>query len=213
MGFSTENEEKKRKHFGKPLKESILMAREDGVSHIVESSVRALIKNGMNVEGIFRVPGDKAQIYSLKEYIDQGKDIGFDTKDPFDVGGVLKLYLYELPDSLFPSSAWKEVETLNPNYSDVQTRDNIKAVVHKLPPENLQCFKLLVKLFKELIAHVDVTKMSANPIITSIGPSIFLSPKLRNDPVLFLAATQTCQNLGVYLLQHMDFIFFDIAES
>jgi hypothetical protein len=71
---------------------------------------------GVNVEGIFRVPGSKKRQEELKELID--KDSNLDVKlsngkfTPHDVACVLKQFLAELPEPLLthaPHEAYIQV--------------------------------------------------------------------------------------------------------
>eukprot|EP01121_Diplochlamys_sp_Union-15-3_P015689 TRINITY_DN5232_c0_g1_i1.p1 TRINITY_DN5232_c0_g1~~TRINITY_DN5232_c0_g1_i1.p1 ORF type:complete len:210 (+),score=44.26 TRINITY_DN5232_c0_g1_i1:746-1375(+) len=202
MGLSTETEEKKRKHFGRSVKESFHAAREDGITHIVEGCVKSILQNGLKVEGVLRVPGNKAQVYHLKDEFDQGKEINYFGQDPFDLGGLLKLYLYELPDSLFPENLFKEAERLDFSQK-AEAKEKLQQLVKQFPPENLVIFQWLMKLFSGLIENAQTTKMSPGAIVTSIGPSIFLSPNIRDDPVVFLTSTESANKVGVFMVENM----------
>lgn len=64
-----------------------------------------LIIPGLHHQGIFRVSGSQIEITNFKEAFEKGEDPLADTTDASDinsVAGVLKLYLRELREPLFP---------------------------------------------------------------------------------------------------------------
>eukprot|EP01120_Amphizonella_sp_Union-15-10_P013121 TRINITY_DN6053_c0_g1_i1.p1 TRINITY_DN6053_c0_g1~~TRINITY_DN6053_c0_g1_i1.p1 ORF type:complete len:692 (+),score=151.91 TRINITY_DN6053_c0_g1_i1:77-2152(+) len=216
LGFSTGS--RIPKHFSKTLKESFNLSSERGEKHIVENCVRSLLKQAISVEGVLRVPGNKASIYRLRDSVEQGTEIHYDKEDPFDIAGLLKLYLYELPDSLFPENIYKEAEAKfapwKENQIEKATTEQIndliktfKLWIKKFPKENLIVWQWLMRLFKILVVHRETTKMTPSAIITSIGPSIFLCPKIRDDPVVFLSATQMTNVIGVFMINNMNALF------
>lgn len=60
---------------------------------------------GLHHQGIFRVSGSQVEISNFREGFERGEDPLADTTDASDinsVAGVLKLYLRELREPLFP---------------------------------------------------------------------------------------------------------------
>lgn len=60
---------------------------------------------GLHHQGIFRVSGSQVEINNFREWFERGEDPLADMTDASDinsVGGVLKLYLRELREPLFP---------------------------------------------------------------------------------------------------------------
>jgi len=91
-----------KRYFGVTLEESISRALRDGKTHVVEGCCTALVKKGFNLEGLVRTPGNRPRIYQLKQSIETQQDVNFSAEDPYDLVGLLKLYLMEMPDSLIP---------------------------------------------------------------------------------------------------------------
>lgn len=61
--------------------------------------------SGLHHQGIFRVSGSQVEISNFREGFERGEDPLADTTDASDinsVAGVLKLYLRELREPLFP---------------------------------------------------------------------------------------------------------------
>lgn len=64
-----------------------------------------LLDSGLHHQGIFRVSGSQVEISNFREGFERGEDPLADTTDASDinsVAGVLKLYLRELREPLFP---------------------------------------------------------------------------------------------------------------
>lgn len=62
-------------------------------------------QTGLHHQGIFRVSGSQVEISNFRENFERGDDPLADTTDASDinsVAGVLKLYLRELREPLFP---------------------------------------------------------------------------------------------------------------
>lgn len=62
-------------------------------------------QTGLHHQGIFRVSGSQVEISNFREGFERGEDPLADTTDASDinsVAGVLKLYLRELREPLFP---------------------------------------------------------------------------------------------------------------
>ena len=72
------------------------------IPRIITTLAEAVIRlNGVDVEGIFRVPGDTEQVYALRIQLDNGNyDVGVD--DPNTPASLLKLWLRELEEPLVP---------------------------------------------------------------------------------------------------------------
>ena len=63
------------------------------------------VNSGLQHQGIFRVSGSQVEINNFKDAFERGEDPLADTNDASDinsVAGVLKLYLRELREPLFP---------------------------------------------------------------------------------------------------------------
>ncbi len=65
---------------------------------------------GLEIEGIFRQSGSSSLVEYYRDQYDQGVEVDiFKCPDPHTIAGLLKLYLRELPEPLFPFDMYKEV--------------------------------------------------------------------------------------------------------
>lgn len=92
------------KLFGGSLEE-YLEATNEEIPLIMRSCIRVINLFGLHHQGIFRVSGSQVEISNFREGFERGDDPLADTTDASDinsVAGVLKLYLRELREPLFP---------------------------------------------------------------------------------------------------------------
>jgi SLIT-ROBO Rho GTPase activating protein len=92
------------KLFGGSLEEYLEETNQD-IPMIVRSCVRVINLFGLHHHGIFRVSGSQVEINNFRDSFERGEDPLADTTDASDinsVAGVLKLYLRELREPVFP---------------------------------------------------------------------------------------------------------------
>ena len=89
--------------FGGKLIEYINATKQE-IPPIVTSCIKAINRLGLHNQGIFRIPGSQLEINQFKEAFEKGEDplITVNPREMNSVAGVLKLYLRELKDPLFP---------------------------------------------------------------------------------------------------------------
>lgn len=62
------------------------------------------------IQGIFRLSGGAATVQQLRKDFDKGEDVSLNTiEDPHIVAGLLKLFLRELPEPVFPFDHYHEL--------------------------------------------------------------------------------------------------------
>jgi SLIT-ROBO Rho GTPase activating protein len=92
------------KLFGGSLEEYLEATNQD-IPLIIKSCIRVINLYGLHHQGIFRVSGSQVEINNFREWFERGEDPLADMTDASDinsVAGVLKLYLRELREPLFP---------------------------------------------------------------------------------------------------------------
>eukprot|EP01125_Pyxidicula_operculata_P009782 TRINITY_DN3212_c1_g3_i1.p1 TRINITY_DN3212_c1_g3~~TRINITY_DN3212_c1_g3_i1.p1 ORF type:complete len:905 (-),score=310.58 TRINITY_DN3212_c1_g3_i1:286-3000(-) len=92
-------------YFGVSLETSLQNASELGHLHFAFQAISFIELNGLETEGIFRVPGNGERIQEWRVHIDAGKPVAIaENASVHDVCGILKAYLRELPEGLVPVS-------------------------------------------------------------------------------------------------------------
>lgn len=92
------------KLFGGSLEEYLEETNQD-IPLVVQSCVRVINLYGLHHHGIFRVSGSQVEINNFRDAFERGEDPLADVTDASDinsVAGVLKLYLRELREPVFP---------------------------------------------------------------------------------------------------------------
>lgn len=89
--------------FGGKLVEYLAVTKQD-LPQIMTSCVKAINRLGLHNQGIFRIPGSQLEINQFKEAFEKGEDplVTVNPREMNSVAGVLKLYLRELKEPLFP---------------------------------------------------------------------------------------------------------------
>lgn len=107
------------KLFGGSLEE-YLEATNEEIPLIMRSCIRVINLFGLHHQGIFRVSGSQVEISNFREGFERGDDPLADTTDASDINsvcGVLKLYLRELREPLFPIIYFDHFVSLAREYS------------------------------------------------------------------------------------------------
>lgn len=89
---------------------------------------------GLHHQGIFRVSGSQVEISNFREGFERGEDPLADTTDASDinsVAGVLKLYLRELREPLFPIIYFDHFVSLARMYFDSLNFHEKKLIVFR----------------------------------------------------------------------------------
>jgi len=132
---------KKDAIFGTPLDE--ILGRPDHTDYEIPIVVDKCIKyfkekEANNVQGIFRLSAGATMIQELKKAFDRGEDVSLShIEDPHVVAGLLKLFLRELPDPIFPYEDFKKlVEAYKTKDKQIEA---FRVIFVDLPPANKRC--------------------------------------------------------------------------
>lgn len=136
---------KEIKLFGGSLEEYLEITQED-VPLIIRSCIRAIQLRGMHYTGIFRVSGSQVEINKFKEIFERGEDPFVQLADPVDinsVAGVLKLYLRELREPLFPLIYFKKLLDISNINSPNEIIIKLKEFIESLPKSRIIVLRYL----------------------------------------------------------------------
>lgn len=105
--------------FGGSLEEYV-----DATGHeiplVIRSCVRVINLFGLHHQGVFRVSGSQVEINNFRESFERGEDPLADVSDASDINsiaGVLKLYLRELREPLFPIFYFDQLMEISRKFS------------------------------------------------------------------------------------------------
>ncbi|XP_056017670.1 rho GTPase-activating protein 24-like isoform X2 [Ostrea edulis] len=206
--------------FGQSLEET--MAYEHKLNrkmpYIMEQCVNFLTENGLDVEGIFRLPGRNLLIKELKERFDSAERVVFDIEevDVHTVASLLKLYLRELPQSVIPAEYYQKFMNIALRFQGAQApEDKQKAIVDlqlsitEIPSDNFNVLSFLCKFLALVGRNSDVNKMTVLNIATVFGPNIIRNVSEADSAELLMATADITQQLVFMMIEYEKEVFVE----
>ncbi|KAH3761490.1 N-acetyltransferase 5 [Pelomyxa schiedti] len=201
--FSLSQKKKtKAKVFGVSLDE--LMARQkDTVPNLTIPVFlifmrEAILGSGAtNIEGIFRVPGNKSDIDDLQECFDNG-NFSKRTENVHNLCALLKQFIRELPIPVIPNDVYESfikedfIQSLDCNNVD-------KLVFSRLPAVHKEVLMFLVRFMQHLSTYAPQTKMAADNLAMVFSPCILHCPHTDTSMLRF---TELETTFLLSLVQH-----------
>ncbi|XP_072523045.1 rho GTPase-activating protein 22 [Salminus brasiliensis] len=199
--------------FGQRLEDTVQYEKKFGprlAPLLVEQCVDFIRDQGLDEEGLFRMPGQANLVKELQDAFDCGDKPQFDSNtDVHTVASLLKLYLRELPEPVVPFCKYEDFLTC----AQLLAKDEEEGLqelgqqVKTLPPANYNLLKYICKFLDEVQSHSLENKMSVQNLATVFGPNI-LRPKME-DPVTIMEGTSLVQHLMTLLISQHDRLYPD----
>ncbi|KAJ4197780.1 hypothetical protein NW767_000975 [Fusarium falciforme] len=127
---------------------------------------------GCEVEGLYRVPGSGPQIKKWQRKFDERYDVNlFDERDLYDIniiGSMLKAWLRELPDELFPKAAQDRIARECAGSEEVP--ELLIEELSNLSPFNYYLLFAITCHLSLLLAHSDKNKMDFRNLCICFQP-------------------------------------------
>ncbi|ELR19504.1 RhoGAP domain containing protein [Acanthamoeba castellanii str. Neff] len=181
---------KGREVFGVGIKELCEKDPTHPIPQVVKLIAEYLESSGaMEVEGLFRVPGQSMIMSRLKDDFDAaglGNEAAvaasFLDYDSHDVAGLLKLFLKMLPEPVMTYALYDDFVRLQVEFEKKGGDDtasvkaehlaNFVALLRKLPPDNLRFFLFLAKFLHKVSLVSEKNKMSAGNLAIVFAPNV-----------------------------------------
>ncbi|KAM7387225.1 hypothetical protein PAMA_009710 [Pampus argenteus] len=193
--------------FGKSLEEHLNISGRE-IAFPIEACVTMLLECGMQEEGLFRVAPSASKLKKLKASLDCGVlDVQEYSSDPHAIAGALKSYLRELPEPLMTTELYDEWIQAS-NVQDMDKRlQALMAACEKLPTDNLNNFRYLVKFLAKLSEYQDANKMTPGNMAIVLGPNLLWTHTEPN--MTEMMTTVSLQIVGIIepIIQHADWFF------
>ncbi|KAL5479196.1 hypothetical protein EMCRGX_G022687 [Ephydatia muelleri] len=166
---------------GKPLVfgvslERLNLSSSDKVPFIVRKIVEHIEENGLSEQGLYRVNGNTRLINDLRNIFDKKGDADFTYVDTATAGGLLKLWLRELPTPVIPDEVvpdFVQIQETNVGHASPEQLAQLREAIHKLPKPNFELLKYLIRHLIKVTEHSAQNKMASVPLSIVFGPSIF----------------------------------------
>uniref|UniRef100_A0A3Q2PGF9 Rho GTPase activating protein 44 n=1 Tax=Fundulus heteroclitus TaxID=8078 RepID=A0A3Q2PGF9_FUNHE len=176
--------------FGKSLEEHLNISGRE-IAFPIEACVTMLLECGMQEEGLFRVAPSASKLKKLKASLDCGVlDVQEYSSDPHAIAGEchphkILFYLYNMDKRL----------------------QALMAVCEKLPTDNLNNFRYLVKFLAKLSEYQDSNKMTPGNMAIVLGPNLLWTQTEPN--MTEMMTTVSLQIVGIIepIIQHADWFF------
>uniref|UniRef100_A0A8B9HDA0 Rho GTPase activating protein 12a n=1 Tax=Astyanax mexicanus TaxID=7994 RepID=A0A8B9HDA0_ASTMX len=184
--------------FGSNL--SSLCQRENTtVPQFVRMCIDHVEKNGLDLDGLYRVSGNLAVIQKLRFAVNHDEKINLEDNKWEDIHvttGALKMFFRELPEPLFTYTLFNDFVSAikNPDYK--QKVQAVKDKVKQLPRPNHDTMQALFKHLRKVIDHGEKNRMTTQSVAIVFGPTL-LRPEIET---LNMAVHMVYQNQIVELI-------------
>ncbi|XP_055705552.1 SLIT-ROBO Rho GTPase-activating protein 1-like isoform X2 [Phlebotomus papatasi] len=188
------------KLFGGSLEE-YLEATNEEIPLIMRSCIRVINLFGLHHQGIFRVSGSQVEISNFREGFERGDDPLADTTDASDINsvcGVLKLYLRELREPLFPIIYFDHFVSLAQLESKQEIVGGIRKFLQSLPRSVVIVIRYLFAFLNHLSEYSDENMMDAYNLAICFGPTLMPAPEDKDQVQYQNQVNELIKNMIVY---------------
>eukprot|EP01133_Synstelium_polycarpum_P015241 gene15241-18040_t len=143
------------------------------VPEIIVATTRYIEEFGLNEHGLFRVSGHVSEVNRFKSAFERGESVDLSLcSNPHVVTGVLKQYLRELPEPLFPF-AYYDALIASHGVTDPEMRLTcIKNIILKVPDHFLVVLDYLIAFLHRIDGHKMSHKMDAANLAIVFAPNL-----------------------------------------
>ncbi|XP_066549785.1 rho GTPase-activating protein 22 isoform X1 [Amia ocellicauda] len=197
--------------FGQRLEDTVQYEKKFGqrlAPLLVEQCVDFIREQGLDEEGLFRMPGQANLVKELQDAFDCGDKPLFDSNtDVHTVASLLKLYLRELPEPVIPFAKYEDFLSCAQLLAkdEEEGKQELVKQVKTLPQANYNLLKYICKFLDEVQSHSNENKMSVQNLATVFGPNI-LRPKME-DPLTIMEGTSLVQHLMTVLISEHERLY------
>jgi len=206
--FDPEIQEKKRIEALKNIKGVFGVPLKTAAPRVLCDCIAYITAHGMNVEGIFRVPGEQDTVDALKAAYekDENRNVLQEMKvEPHDVGTLFKLYFRMMPEPLIPTSHYDLI--LDSVRMEHKTKEDlinsVNKVANSLPSPNKECLGLILTFLKQVAANSEINKMTPANLATCFAPSLLRAPETSSAQQALMDMSGAIGALNI-LIKHPD---------
>ncbi|XP_052258523.1 uncharacterized protein LOC127863158 isoform X3 [Dreissena polymorpha] len=162
--------------FGVPLEDCLPSPNNEFVPLIVDLCIQIVEARGLEMTGVYRIPGNKAAVTILQEEFNKGIDcMNLEHEKWCDVNvisSLLKSFFRQLPEPLIPDDLYQPFIDASRNKDSEKRMLKLKALIHKLPEHHLETFKHLARHLNRVAQYADVNRMQAKNLAIVFGPTL-----------------------------------------
>ncbi|TCD61399.1 hypothetical protein EIP91_008520, partial [Steccherinum ochraceum] len=176
--------------FGVPLEELMgYDGEKGGIPRVVRDCIVFLRESGMQEEGLFRRSPSSALLRQVQQAYDRGHVVSLETfADPHLAAVLLKKYLRDLPEPLFPESMYPTIRRCPAPTTDPNDMSSIMYIRDTLLPEIPHCAYILLSHVLHLLHEVSLrsasNRMDAHNLAVVICPNLVKSSSPVRDVMM-----------------------------
>ncbi|XP_074541117.1 rho GTPase-activating protein 18 isoform X1 [Halichoeres trimaculatus] len=182
------------------------------VPFILQKLMNHIEEEGLDTEGLLRIPGAATRVKSLCQELESSFYDGmFSWKQlkQHDAASLLKLFIRELPHPLLTVEYLNAFLAVNNLPTKKQQLQALNLLVLLLPEANRDTLKALVEFFQRVIDHQAKNKMTLNNVSVVMAPNIFMFKGFRSkvtEQQEFSMATSTA-NIVRLLIRYQNLLW------
>lgn len=213
-GGSSQNSSKYAS-FGVRLEDAPSAVTNEHVPLLVELCAQIVETRGLDMIGIYRVPGNNAAVSLLTETVNQGLE-GIDLSDTRwndvnIVSSLLKAYFRKLPEPLLTSHLYSKFILASKVDDPIKRLVAIKKLLQELPIHHYETLRFLMHHLKKVVDHSDVNKMEARNLAIVFGPTLARS---RDNNMITMVTDMSHQcYLVETLITYVNWLFEDHSDT
>ncbi|KAK2584259.1 hypothetical protein KPH14_006668 [Odynerus spinipes] len=178
---------------------------------LVEMCTSIVEARGLEVVGIYRVPGNTAAISQLTESVNKGFE-NINLQDPrwSDVNvisSLLKSFFRQLPDSLLTAELYPMFIDADKIEDPQRRMATIRKLLRDLPEHHFETLKYLMLHLKKIVEHSEVNKMEAKNLAIVFGPTLVRASGSRDNMVTMVTDMSHQCRIVESLLNNVDWFF------
>ncbi|GAB5360229.1 hypothetical protein AAMO2058_000609700 [Amorphochlora amoebiformis] len=194
-------EEKKPLLFGQTIEDAV-ESSEFGVPHILIETASYLLENGLETEGLFRVPGNASEMKTLQhEYDTKLKELS----SVHNAAGILKLYIRRLKDPLIPYSSYSDFIKATQINNISKRIKRYKEVMGELSGASYDSLGYLCRFLRHVSTFHYLNKMDTKNLAVVFAPNVL---KMKTeDPSVLMKEMPQCIRCMCQLIEHAYLLF------
>ncbi|KAK6034954.1 putative ATP synthase F1, delta subunit, partial [Cooperia oncophora] len=202
IGVAGGDESKPRpKLFGGSLDEYV-EATGEAIPLVVVSAISYLSRYSLRNQGLFRVSGSQSEINRFKEAYERGDDAFTELSDGSEsnsVAGVLKLYLRELREPLFPIFLFDQFTDCAKADSAQDFVRKARELIEKLPVSHVLLLRFLFSFLSHLCEFADENMMEPHNMAICFGPTLLPIPEGKDQVFYHNFVNELVRNLIIHV--------------
>jgi len=207
-------------YFSSPLKTQVLISKDGKIPNTMFDCIQQLQMRGIEMEGIFRIPGTHSKIQETRKLLEAGEEVNFSEIDIMTVASILKLWLRELPTPLIPFRCYFQLVALGATVEKLTKEeklawmDKVKRIIVTILSPEWECLRYLMIFLHKVAINSEVNKMPTKNLAIVMAPNIMYMEPEEDDDKNALAQIMLKDNgptieIITILIEEMEFFFWE----